>query len=376
LTLTFSTTPFPLTLSANSPLAFMLDIHLDTVIQQDLSVNLAATNGVTISQLPIPSGKHPHLGHLVGTVQSLTPQTGTLTGFTLQSIFGKTFTIDVNSSTTYNYPSALCSADDSTCVGAQQIVKVEVTEQSDGSLLASEVDYLQAAGQIVVEGNILRLSSSGGNTLMDLILQAGPNASNTLPLGGRVTVTVPSSGVTYAVDNGTFTLPGGLSLAQASDLVPGQEVSVTVQGPVSEGSGSGSSSGWGNKGHITFATNSITLEPSQITGLVTTVNTSAMTFTLGWDWGFFTPFSSWGASAPNLTANGVNVITTAQTTFADFTPDTISGVAVKDLVSVQGWLYLTPGATTSGCTTISQCADNTTIVAQTVTDRPGPTPFF
>jgi len=374
LTLSFSTTPFPIDLTASSPLAFMLDVHLDNVIQQDLSVNLEATNGVTISQLPIPpSGQHRHLGHLVGTVQSVTPQTGALTGFTLQSLFGKTFTIDVNSSTTYNYPSAVCSADNSTCVGAQQIVKVEVTQQSDGSLLASEVDYLQAAGQIMVEGNILRLSSSGGNTLMDLILQSGPNAPNTLPLGGRVTVTVPSSGVTYAIDNGTFTLPGGLSFAQATDLVPGQAVTVTVQGPISKGGGSGSSSGWGNKGGITFATNSVTLEPSQITGLVTTVNASGMTFTLGWDWGFFTPFSSWGASAPNLTSNGVNVITTGQTTFTDFTTDTISGVAANDLVSVQGWLYLTPGATTSGCTTPSQCATNTTLVGQTVTDRPTPT---
>ena len=208
---------------------------------------------------------------------------------------------------------------------------------------------------------------------MDLILQSGPNTPNALPLGGRVTVTVPSSGVTYAVDNGTFTLPGGLSFAQATDLVPGQEVSVTVQGPISESGGSGGSSGWGNKCPITFATNSVTLEPSQITGLVTTVNNSGMAFTLGWDWGFFIPFSSWGASAPNLTSNGVNVITTAQTTFTDFTTDTIYGVAANELVSVQGWLYLTPGATTSGCATPSQCATNTTLVGETVTDRPTPT---
>jgi hypothetical protein len=38
-------------------------------------------------------------------------------------------------------------------------------------LLASTVEYLQAAGQMVVEGNIIRLSTSGGNTLMDLIVQ-------------------------------------------------------------------------------------------------------------------------------------------------------------------------------------------------------------
>ena len=166
-------------------------------------MNLGVTNGVTISQLPTPpSGAPvPRLGHLTGTIQSLIAS-----GFTLQTRDGRTFTIDVNSSTTYNYPSSVCSADNSTCLATQQVVKVEVSLQAGGTLLASEVDYVQPAGQTIVEGNIIRLSTSGGNTLMDLILQKGPTAPSTLPMGHRVTVTVPAS-ATYAIDSGSFTLP-------------------------------------------------------------------------------------------------------------------------------------------------------------------------
>ena len=42
--LSFTTAPFPVTVSATSPLGFLVDFHLNTVIQSDLSVNLAAAN--------------------------------------------------------------------------------------------------------------------------------------------------------------------------------------------------------------------------------------------------------------------------------------------------------------------------------------------
>ena len=91
-------------MAANSPLAFKLDIHLDTIIQPDLSVNLGATNGVTISQLPTPP-RGAHLGPRQfdrdDPKRQLKRQPQT---FTLQTGDGRTFTIDVNSSTTYNYP--------------------------------------------------------------------------------------------------------------------------------------------------------------------------------------------------------------------------------------------------------------------------------
>jgi hypothetical protein len=389
LTLTFSTAPFPVTLAANSPLALQLDIHLNTIIQPDLTLNLAAPNGVTISQLPTPPSGAPisALGHLTGTIQSVNSATCALSpscpssfdDFTLQTGDGRTFTIDVNSSTTYsNFPSSACSAEGFSCLAAQQIVKVGLNLQTNGTLLASEVDYVQAAGQTVVEGNIIRLVNSGGNTLMDMILQQGPPTPtpNELPFGQRVTVTVPPTGVAYAVDSGSFTIPSGMSFASATSLFVGQEVSVVVvPGSETTASGSGSSSNpWTGPAATTFTTNSITLEPSQITSSVAAIDASNLSFSIIMPLISYVPPS--GATLPTPVARiGIQVQTTSQTTFTNLTPDSISGLAVNGVVSVGGWLFLVPNNTTL-CIQSVGCSVTPTIAAQSVIGRPGPTPLF
>jgi len=357
----FTTAPFPIDLSASSPLAFMLDINLNTVIQSDLTVNLAASGGVTLSQLPIPpTGPVPGLGHVNGTIQSVVAPTGTpATGsFVIQTPDGRTFTIDDNGSTTYNYPSAVCSTANAACLAAQQVVKVEVSFQTGGTLLASEVDYIEAAGQTVVEGDIIRLSSSGGNTVMDLILN-GPYDSGQLPMGHRATVTVPTTGVTYAIDSDEgFTIPSGLSFASATDLNVGQEVAVAVMGSVTTASGTNDWDPWGGRAKISFTTDSITLEPNQITGQVNVITAGNLSFTLNTNpYYFVTPskgaFPSW---APIT----ITVLTTSGTTFDNFTTDTFAGVAANDRVSIKGWVFSTPSAAT-----------NITIAAEKVREHQG-----
>ena len=364
-TLTFSTAPFPVTLAANSPLAFKLDIHLDTIIQQNLSVDLAATDGVTISQLPTPAQGFPFtpIGHLLGTIQSLTSS-----GFTLQTGDGRTFTIGVNSSTTYGYPSSVCAMDNFSCLAMGQIVKVELNLMTPGTLFASAVDYVQAPGQMVVEGDIVRLSTSGGTTVLNLILQQGAPTTtpNLLPFGIFVTVMVPATGVTYAVDSGGFTLPSGLSFAASSDLTVGQEISVVVQGNAVTSGGAGGPTTFGGPTSIVFTTNSIMLEPSQITGSVAAINSSALSFTLStFPFFFIPPANGAPGGLPPLVPVNITVQTISATTYSNLTPDSISGLAVNDVVSVGGWVFSTP----SGATAITQAAE-------TVVGRPGPTAFF
>jgi hypothetical protein len=363
-TVTLNTDPFPVILTANSPLAFALEIHLDTVIQPDLTVNLAATDGLTISQLPTPPLGAPFtpLGHLTGTIQGLTAS-----GFTLQTGDGRTFSIGVNNGTSYSYPSSLCSTDNFSCLATGQIVKVEVTLQTAGTLLAAAVDYVQPAAQTVVEGNIIRLSTSGTNTLMDIVLQQGPPTPtpNVLPFGRLVTVTVPSSGVTYAVDSDSFAIPSGLSFASASDLTVGQQVSVVVQGSVTTTSGSGGATPFTAAAAISFTTSSITLEPSQITGSVAAINSGALSFTLSTLPIFFVPPAATPGAMPALVPVNITIQTTSATTFTNLTPDNIAGLFVNDVVSVGGWVFSTP----TGATKI-------TVAADAVLGRPGPIPLF
>ena len=364
LTLNFSTAPFPVTLSANSPLAFKLDIHLNTIIQSDLTVNLAATNGVTVEQVKPPQsgGPIPSVGRLAGTVQTV----GT-NQFTLQTLEGRAFTIAANSSTTYGgFPTSACSAQGFSCLAQGQAVRVMVTMQTDGTLLAVAVNYVQLPGQVTVTGNIISLSSSGGNTIMDLIIQAQPMAANAavLPVGRHAMVTVPSTGVTYAVDSDGFTIPSGLSFASASDLQVGQQVKVVVQGTITTVINDlMSPTGPVGPPNIFFTASGISLEPSQISGTVAGVNASALSFTMATYPFFFMPPAATAGGAPNFGAPLIITIqTTSATTFTNVTG--ISGLSINDYVSVGGWVFSTP----SGATKI-------TIAAEAVVER-GVTPLF
>jgi hypothetical protein len=170
--LTFSSTPFPLTLTAGNPLGLLLDFHLNQVIQSDLSVNLGVTNGVTIKELPpmAPSGPPP-FGFLFGTIQSVNASQNQ---FTVQTAWGGVFTVDVNSSTTYrNFPSSACSSSEFACVAKGDIVQLQVASvQAVNTLVAGSVSYVQAASQQVVQGDVISLSTSSGSTVMTLLLGA------------------------------------------------------------------------------------------------------------------------------------------------------------------------------------------------------------
>ncbi len=232
LTLTFSSSPFPITLTANSPLALSLDINLNTIIQSDLTVNLSAPNGVSLSQLLSPSAGQPTsvLGQLMGTVQSV----GT-NQITLRTSYGATFTVYVNSSTTYDIPpTAVCggvcnlACQGLGCLIAGDVVKADVSLQSDGTMLGSEVDFLESPGQQVVEGTIVGVTPWEAGTSIDVVLQVTPPTSmpGLLTQGQHASVLVPPSGVTFAVDWGSFTPPTNSNLGVFEGPLVGQEVLV------------------------------------------------------------------------------------------------------------------------------------------------------
>jgi hypothetical protein len=374
LTLTFSSPPFPLTLSANSPVALKLDIHMNQVIQPDLSINLAASNGVTLTSSTPPSTGMaiPALGKLRGTVESLGAKQ-----FTLQTPYENTLTIFVDGNTSYSYPSNVCSAEDFSCLATQQVVDVEVSLQSDGTLFATEVGYLQAATQQTFEGNIISLSTSGGNTIIDLVLQDNTSGPGQAPLGKLAVVTVPNSGVTYAVEAGSFLIPPGLTFAGVSDLRVGQEILATPQ-PGTVVSGPlvvERFPGWNSAfiAGVDFTANNLTLEPSQITGSVTTLNAGGLSFFLSTYPNYFMTPSTGGAPA---TPTNINVQTTGATAFTNLTPGAFSGLTVNDVVSVRGWLFPSAGAVPDICTGTGGCYPSTTVAAEAVVGRPGPTALF
>lgn len=368
-TVNLSSAPFPVTVAANSPLGFLIDFRLNTIIQSDLSVNLGATNGITLAQLP-PSApsQPPQFGSVTGTVESISSSQNQ---FTVQTAWGKTFTIDTNSSTTYNdFPpqvNNICAASFYCGLFDEQIVQIQVASvESDGDLLAAQVTYIQAAGQQTVVGTIVAippLPLPTGETMIQIILHQNPTASTNLPVGGMANVAIwaPGTGgqtaTTYSIDANGFTIPSGYTFASSSNLTVGQTVQVTVAaGSLQPPTAPASQGGWGPPPKLTFTASSLQLEPSQLTGTVNEVDSSG--FTLEYD---ILPCTLCSAVA----LESFNVESTSQTTYLGFTPDDLSGVAVQDVVSVSGWLF-SPNVV----------ADNTNspnsprVVAQTVTLHP------
>jgi Domain of unknown function (DUF4382) len=274
-TLAFTTSPFPVMAASDTPLGFLLDFHLNNVIQTDLSVNLGVANGVTVRELPpAPPSGYPPFGFVEGAVQKINTGQGQ---FSLQTRDGRTFTIDTNSSTTYDhFPTTVCTTGEFSCLATGQVVKVQVANVgSGGGLLAAQISYVQSSSQQVVEGNILTLSTTNGSTVMTLLLHWSPN-NGTLPFGAMASVTV-SSTATFSIDSDSFTIPAGLSFGSTTDLLVGQDVQVDVV--------AGSLTAAPNSAHwappsVSFATDTLELEPSQVTGTVSTIDSTTSTFTL------------------------------------------------------------------------------------------------
>jgi hypothetical protein len=349
--LTFTSAPFPVEVAQNMPVGFLLDFHLNQVIQSDLSVNLGVANGVTVEELPsTPPPGFPPFGFLVGTVESVSSKPSQ---FTLQTPYGRTFTVDVGTNTSYqNFPSSACATSNFSCLAAGQIVEVQVADvQMDGTLLAAQVSYVQAASEQVVDGNVIGLSTSSGKTVMKLLLHWSPD-SGLLPFGGVASVSV-SPAASFSVDSGNLTIPAGLSFTSASDLLVGQAVEVEVAaGSLTNAAGSGP---WAPPA-VSFTTNAVELEPSQITGTVATINANAASFTITTFPNFFT---FWSNSNPGWMPTTITVDTTSETSYQGLSPDSFSGVTSNSMLSVRGWLFATPSSPTPS-----------TLVADTVLGRP------
>lgn len=370
-TTTLSSSPFPLTVSANSPQGFLIDFHLNTIIQSDLSINLGVSNGITLAQLPsTASSGSPQFGFITGTVQSLNPNQNE---FTLQTAWGATLTIDVNSSTTYNdFPACASNTSIFSCLATGQIVQVQVASiESDGDPLAAQVTYVQAANQQTVEGTIVAIPTlplPAGETIIDVLLHQNPTNSSSLPLGGIASVAIWSSGsgsnttTTFSVDTQGFTDLPTSDFTVAGDLIAGQDVQLTVvPGSLTPPSSTVVGSNWGPPAQLSFTASNVQLEPGQITGTIASISSPSVTLDSLWS-PCTIPGSGVVCNVVALVQH--NVETTSQTNYQGFTPDDFSGLTVNDLVSVRGWLFAQNGV-------LDPAVGPPFVVAQTVALHPG-----
>ncbi len=326
-TIDFTSAPFPLTVSSDSPLGLLIDFHLNTIIQPDLSVNLGVANGISLSQVPAAAaGQPPPFGFITGTVQTLNLN---LNQFTIQTAWGQTLTVDVNSNTVLvDWPPCV-SPGGLSCLSAGDTVQVQVAAvQSDGSLLAASVKWLLAANAQSVQGTVVGFNA----TQIKLLLNADPWAASALPPSGAIATVTLDNGATFAVDANGFAIPSGLTFSGIENLTGGQELQVAID----PGTLSCAASNVipGPPPACTFSTNSVQLEPSQITGTVSAI--SSPDFTLNYTW---MPNCGPGVCPTVIALLQMQVETTTGTTYVGFSHDNFSGLADNDLVSVNGWIF-------------------------------------
>lgn len=268
------TTPFPVTLSATSPLALLLHFDVNASVQSDLSVSPM----VSLVQLPVPPTAPVQHMDIVGTVTGVSSPT-----FTLQSAIGSTsYTITTDSNTEYRFGHS-CSMENFSCIMMGQLLKVKVNVMSDGTLEATKVQLLQIPSLPAFQGTIVA-TNVAMNQFQVALLYAQPNGPQWQQAASAFAVTVQlSSSTTFSIDSDDLTLPTGLSFATVQDLLVGQSVEFQPMLPLTI-------TGTPPNIQVTVGASSVQLEPSQITATVSAVNAGASppNFILGSLPGLFT----------------------------------------------------------------------------------------
>jgi hypothetical protein len=307
--------PFPITLSATAPVNLGMDFNLNSSIGSDLSI----TPTVTVTSATSSAGKSGDQED-IELVGSVTGVDSSNQSFTLQiPLSGQTDTIMTTSTTEFGFENDNCSANNFSCLATGQTVKVEA-QMNNGALTAKDVEGIALPKTQTVMGTVVSLDATQNQ--FQLVLQDIEDSQDaqTLTLGLPVMVTV-QSGATFDVNAGGLSL-GGLNFSSFSNLLLGQEISVAVSGVQSSTSG------------IALTTNHVTLDMSEISGTVASVDASGNTLTL--------------TNLPSLfTSNGITQILVQVGSSTQYENTTgLGALSTNQTVSVGGLLLPNPSSTT------------------------------
>jgi hypothetical protein len=327
--------PFPLTLTANSPVGLLVHFDVNASLQGDLSVSPVVNVNLLTSQ---PTGEL-NKTHVTGSVTAIN---ASAKSFTLQSGLGgtavaaaagsittqaATLTISTDATTVFKFED--CKAADFSCLAVGQVVRAHVKLMPDGSLLAIQVNELENVNQPSFEGTVTQVDTKNNQFQMAVKdAEWGPDddsQNRPVAVGAILTVTVNPQ-ATFSTDSEDVTNPNPalLKFQSLGDVVAGQSIEIQPLLPLVVTSVTPNVA-------ITVSTNQVRLNESQVTGKVTAVNPGATppTFTLG-------------SLPPLFTNSGISAIAVEVAAKTDFDHvSDLSGLSVGDTVSVGGLLFHT-----------------------------------
>lgn len=213
----FSGSPFPITISANTPLGLLVDVDLNNILSNTLGIDFTAPNAIVVTQ-QTGAGELERMDDIVGQV---TGKDTVNNQFTLQTPLGPA-TIKVDSNTQFEDFDSVCSSANFACLAMNQIVEVDLSVQSGGGLLARKVELADKdANEAEVDGIVFALDSA--TQFRMVAIEEMPDVAG-LSVGDIITVTT-GNGTNFSVDNDGLST-SGFTFAGSADLLPGQTVQV------------------------------------------------------------------------------------------------------------------------------------------------------
>jgi Domain of unknown function (DUF4382) len=207
--------PTPMVVGANG----LAGLHTEFDIRQSLAVdNLGQITGVITPvmfiQAVVATDPEGQITDLTGTIASVNVSGNS---FVMQGPFGHQFTIDVTGSTNYNAGFTLA-----TLPTSGGFVSVQGTVQMDGSILASDVEFITTDAAFI-SGRILALNPTSG-PVQTVTLWVGETGGGTSGLVDTVQTVDVSSVTNYAICffNNTWFTP--TNLFGNSSMLVGQRI--------------------------------------------------------------------------------------------------------------------------------------------------------
>ena len=215
-----------------------LDMNLAQSLTFDSSGNLTGINPMfAATTVSVPAGEqgededHGELQDSVGTITATNAATGTaLATFTITpAMNGQPLTFQVNSGT--HFEDGLAQFSD---LKANMMVKVDAVTQSDGSLLATKVELVEASDGMETEGIVTQTTGNPVTSFQVVVQDESGSGMPSSTLGTTVTVNVGSAVFRAPLSNSDDSnLLTGLPFTptfDATTLAKGQSVEADAMG--------------------------------------------------------------------------------------------------------------------------------------------------
>jgi hypothetical protein len=218
---TFLGSPFPLTITANTPGGLQLDLNVANIISNTLAINFSAANAVVVTQLSTaPAGELEDMDDIEGMVQGLDVANQK---FTLTTFKGS-FVINTDVNTEFKIEG--CAANNFTCIQNGQVLEADVRINPGGMFVAKRIELEDATEDDELEGVVFKIDDA---THFEMVVLDELRTVNNVNVGNPTIVTLSTPSFQVKADG--LSVPSALQNAfqgatDTSQLLPGQVVQV------------------------------------------------------------------------------------------------------------------------------------------------------